>query len=324
MRDGTASSPRRTDGRSRSRADRAHHRRGRGRARARASAASTAQPRARSCCASRASTAARRRRGRELQRCARASCSGIAGPGRRGPHRAGAADLRRRPRADGHGLRARPGGARSARPRDALRGRHRAAARGPPTPGRHRSTSRVRKNITLPGAARASARRAAARCPSQRPRARARARRWSSASTSRSPTSSTRCRYLSGGNQQKVVLAKWLDSRRRRLHLRRAHPRHRRRGQGGGLPASWRSWPTAGKGVIFISSEFTELVGACNRVLVMREGRLVGELEGDDVTDAARRRSMQHPDDTSSRRRHLMAADARAAIPVESVSAESW
>jgi ABC-type sugar transport system ATPase subunit len=43
----------------------------------------------------------------------------------------------------------------------------------------------------------------------------------------------------------------------------------------------------AGKGVIFISSEFTELVGACNRVIVMREGRLVGELEGDAISDAA-------------------------------------
>ena len=38
---------------------------------------------------------------------------------------------------------------------------------------------------------------------------------------------------------------------------------------------------------IFISSEFTELVGTCNRVLVMREGRLVGEFEGDAVTERA-------------------------------------
>ena len=42
-----------------------------------------------------------------------------------------------------------------------------------------------------------------------------------------------------------------------------------------------------GKGVIFISSEFTELVGACNRVIVMREGRLVDELEGDAISDSA-------------------------------------
>ena len=41
-----------------------------------------------------------------------------------------------------------------------------------------------------------------------------------------------------------------------------------------------------GKGVIFISSEFTELVGECNRVMVIREGRIVGELEGDEITDS--------------------------------------
>ena len=39
--------------------------------------------------------------------------------------------------------------------------------------------------------------------------------------------------------------------------------------------------------MVFISSEFPELVGTCNRVLVMREGRLVGEFEGDAVTESA-------------------------------------
>ena len=43
----------------------------------------------------------------------------------------------------------------------------------------------------------------------------------------------------------------------------------------------------SGKGVIFISSEFPELVGICNRVVVMREGRLVGEFEADAVTESA-------------------------------------
>jgi len=43
----------------------------------------------------------------------------------------------------------------------------------------------------------------------------------------------------------------------------------------------------AGKGVVFSSSELTELGGSCNRVLVMREGRLIDELEGDAITDGA-------------------------------------
>ena len=37
--------------------------------------------------------------------------------------------------------------------------------------------------------------------------------------------------------------------------------------------------------MIFISSEFSEMVGVCNRVLVLQEGRLVGELDGDAVTE---------------------------------------
>ena len=93
-------------------------------------------------------------------------------------------------------------------------------------------------------------------------------------------------RYLSGGNQQKVVLAKWLESGADVFIF--DEPTH-------GIDVEGKEevyklmeeLAESGKGVIFISSEFTELVGACNRVVVMREGRLVGELEGDAITDAA-------------------------------------
>ena len=40
-----------------------------------------------------------------------------------------------------------------------------------------------------------------------------------------------------------------------------------------------------GLSCIIISSELEELLGMCSRVLVMREGRLVGELTGDDLTE---------------------------------------
>ena len=93
-------------------------------------------------------------------------------------------------------------------------------------------------------------------------------------------------RYLSGGNQQKVVLAKWLESGADVFIF--DEPTH-------GIDVEGKEevynlmerLAEQGKGVIFISSEFSELVGACNRVMVMREGRIVGELEGDAITDAA-------------------------------------
>ena len=37
---------------------------------------------------------------------------------------------------------------------------------------------------------------------------------------------------------------------------------------------------------MFISSEFGELVGVCHRVIAMREGQIVGEAVGDEITEA--------------------------------------
>jgi ABC-type sugar transport system ATPase subunit len=93
-------------------------------------------------------------------------------------------------------------------------------------------------------------------------------------------------RFLSGGNQQKVVLAKWLESSADVFIF--DEPTHGIDVEGKDeVYRLMEELALAGHAVIFISSEFTELVGACNRVLVMREGRLVGELEGDEVTDQA-------------------------------------
>ena len=93
-------------------------------------------------------------------------------------------------------------------------------------------------------------------------------------------------RHLSGGNQQKVVLAKWLESGADVFIF--DEPTHGIDVEGkADVYRLMEELADQGKGVIFISSEFTELVGACNRVVVMREGRIVGELEGDEITDAA-------------------------------------
>ena len=93
-------------------------------------------------------------------------------------------------------------------------------------------------------------------------------------------------RNLSGGNQQKVVLAKWLESKAEIFIF--DEPTHGIDvGAKEEVYALLHELAEQGKGVIFISSEFPELVGTCNRVLVMREGRLVGEFEGDEVTESA-------------------------------------
>ncbi|TGU55092.1 sugar ABC transporter ATP-binding protein, partial [Mesorhizobium sp. M2D.F.Ca.ET.148.01.1.1] len=42
----------------------------------------------------------------------------------------------------------------------------------------------------------------------------------------------------------------------------------------------------SGKACIVISSEMQELIGICNRILVMREGRLTGELQGAEMTES--------------------------------------
>jgi ABC-type sugar transport system ATPase subunit len=93
-------------------------------------------------------------------------------------------------------------------------------------------------------------------------------------------------RYLSGGNQQKVVLAKWLESGADVFIF--DEPTH---GIDVGAKQEvyrlMKQLAAAGRGVIFISSEFPEIVGVCNRAIVMREGRLVDELEGDSITETA-------------------------------------
>ena len=85
---------------------------------------------------------------------------------------------------------------------------------------------------------------------------------------------------LSGGNQQKVVLARWLLHRCRVLLLDEPT-----RGVDVATKAELYRVITdlAGEGVavLVVSSELGELVGICNRIIVMREGETVFEVEGD-------------------------------------------
>lgn len=90
-------------------------------------------------------------------------------------------------------------------------------------------------------------------------------------------------RYLSGGNQQKVVLAKWLLRTPRLLILNEPT-----RGIDVSAKAEIyrlvRKLAASGNAIFFISTEVEELAGVCDRVLVMRKGCLVAELEDTNLT----------------------------------------
>jgi len=83
---------------------------------------------------------------------------------------------------------------------------------------------------------------------------------------------------LSGGNQQKVVLAKWLGTECRLLILDEPT-----RGVDVGAKVEIyniiNELAESGLGIVVISSEMIELIGICDRVMVMREGRIRGILE---------------------------------------------
>lgn len=89
---------------------------------------------------------------------------------------------------------------------------------------------------------------------------------------------------LSGGNQQKVMLAKWLLTEPEVLIV--DEPTH-----GIDIGAKYevyeilKSLADNGKGILIISSELPELIGLCDRIIVIRKGNVAGELSGKDMTE---------------------------------------
>ncbi|PKQ20477.1 MAG: sugar ABC transporter ATP-binding protein [Actinobacteria bacterium HGW-Actinobacteria-6] len=85
---------------------------------------------------------------------------------------------------------------------------------------------------------------------------------------------------LSGGNQQKVVVARWLTQDGRVLLLDEP-TRGVDVGARGEIYTIIRDLAASGISVVFISSDMTELIGLSHRVLVARAGEIVGELDRD-------------------------------------------
>jgi ribose transport system ATP-binding protein len=102
------------------------------------------------------------------------------------------------------------------------------------------------------------------------------AARWIDECRIKSPSFSTICANLSGGNQQKTVIAKWLSSQIQFLVL--DHPT---RGVDVGATEEIyrliRKLAHDGIGMIIMCDTLEEDIGLCSRMLVMKDGRLVGE-----------------------------------------------
>jgi ABC-type sugar transport system ATPase subunit len=91
-------------------------------------------------------------------------------------------------------------------------------------------------------------------------------------------------RELSGGNQQKAILARWLSQPIRVLLLDEPT-----KGVDVGAKADIyrfiRQYAASGVPIVLISSELSELEGLCDRVLLLAEGRVIGELHGDEINE---------------------------------------
>lgn len=99
----------------------------------------------------------------------------------------------------------------------------------------------------------------------------------------KTPSQETKIRSLSGGNQQKVILGRWLLSNPEVLLLDEPT-------RGIDVGAKYEIYQLIielakeGKGVMMVSSEMPELLGVCDRILVMSGGRLAGEVEAATAT----------------------------------------
>lgn len=102
----------------------------------------------------------------------------------------------------------------------------------------------------------------------------------------KAPDTAAPVQSLSGGNQQRVVLARWL-ARAPRVLVLNGPTVGVDVGSKADIHAIIGDLAAAGLGVIVISDDLPELLGTCHRILVMRGGRLVEEIVGASVSEDA-------------------------------------
>lgn len=106
------------------------------------------------------------------------------------------------------------------------------------------------------------------------------------AMSTKTPSQETKIRALSGGNQQKVILGRWLLTEPEVLLLDEPT-------RGIDVGAKYEIYQlildlaNRGKVIVMVSSEMPELLGICDRILVMSGGRLAGEVDATETTQEA-------------------------------------
>ncbi len=91
---------------------------------------------------------------------------------------------------------------------------------------------------------------------------------------------------LSGGNQQKVVMARWLNLGKPLLILEEPTAGVDV-GAKGEIYTLLQQAACSGTGIVVVSTDFEEVETICSRCLVFSKGRIVAELQGDQLTFAA-------------------------------------
>jgi L-arabinose transport system ATP-binding protein len=91
-------------------------------------------------------------------------------------------------------------------------------------------------------------------------------------------------RYLSGGNQQKVLLAKWL-ARKPRILIVDEPTRGVDVGSKADLYRILRDLAAGGMALLVVSSDLPEVLALAHRIVIMSEGRVVGELDTAEATE---------------------------------------
>jgi len=127
------------------------------------------------------------------------------------------------------------------------------------------------------------------------------AERWIRDLSIKTDSARKQARVLSGGNQQKIVLAKWLamspsllilDSPTVGIDV----------GAKNGLYETIRASAASGMGILMISDEMPELLANCDRIHVMRNGRLIREFPASGLTEAVLRNALELDGEANFRR----------------------